>query len=173
MCSGSLSPLISCGAAWGRAQFSPHCWSKGHCQPLATHHQGARAAAPSSSRSHSPPCQALGWHSSDSPGAQCVLWPVPGLGSHQYPMTRHQGCRLRPPPSWAGPSAWAQGELSAQRDTAQGCGHRAASLCSPNPSCAWRCQHNLASASPFPKSPGFPPKQRAGTSLDSLVGVLL
>lgn len=58
--------LLSHGAAWGRAQLSPHCWAKAVATPPATHHHGAILQPPAPGATPSRPCwwqcQALGWH---------------------------------------------------------------------------------------------------------------
>lgn len=123
--------LHSLGAAWGRAQCSPHCRSEGHCHPLATHQQPLPDM----------PCcwQALGWScpaatALTEPG-QAVLCHVPGTGSHQS-QAWHKSCQLRQLPAqlgWAGPPARAQGVISTDRQCLV-CGHRAGSLHSPSSS---------------------------------------
>lgn len=92
--------LLSHGAAWGRAQFSPRCWSKGHCHPTWNSPSRCTSCSPQHPEPlPSMPCcwqlQALGWQrctALTAPGCG-VLWHVPGTGSHQYPMTSSRGYR--------------------------------------------------------------------------------
>lgn len=84
-------------------------------QPNPTCHSPSRCSI-CSPQHHSSPCRAVGssrpCHGS-CPGATAltgpgwgVLWRVPGAGSRPYPMTWHQGCRVRQLPAqlgWARP----------------------------------------------------------------------